>query len=336
MAVYNGQPYLKTAIDSILGQTFSDFEFVIIDDASTDYTPDIIELSAAQDERIICSRNEQNIGLTRSLNKGLALARGDYIARMDADDISLPERLALQVKALDGTPEMVLVSGQLEIIDASGQVVHRPRRSTNSFLVAWYLLFYNYLGGHSQVLFRRDAAIRLGGYAECRPFSQDYEFWLRMMSHGEVSIIPEVVLQWRKHSENISTRKRLEQEAYSLVDSGNAINFYLQVPLSLVEVAELRDFWRGRFPNHSRIGTIHNEVKALYGQFCQNRLPVKQSTTLSITLSRLICHQFLLWAQVSLQQADIVGMVRALKYALEWRSKTFRPGQKSLYLLNLR
>ena len=103
MSAYNGERYLREAVESILNQTFNDFEFIIIDDGSTNSTGQILSSYAAQDPRIVLIRNRENIGLTKSLNKGLALARGEYIARMDADDVSLPNRFSEQVCSDDGT-----------------------------------------------------------------------------------------------------------------------------------------------------------------------------------------------------------------------------------------
>ena len=163
MSVYNGSQYLRESVESILNQTFTNFEFIIINDCSTDKTGEILTVSANQDNRITLINNEENIGLTRSLNKGLKIAKGEYIARQDADDISLPERLERQVESLDKNPEAVLISCDLDLINAKGDRVGSFRRSCDSNLVAWYLLFYNHLAGHSHVMFRRKSVLNLGG-----------------------------------------------------------------------------------------------------------------------------------------------------------------------------
>ena len=121
MSVYNGERYLNEAIDSILAQTFTDFEFLIIDDASTDSTPKI--LHSYDDPRIRIVTNEENLGLTKSLNKGLALAQGEYIARMDADDISLPERLMMQLNFLIDNKTVPLVGSGAIMIDEDGKSI---------------------------------------------------------------------------------------------------------------------------------------------------------------------------------------------------------------------
>ncbi|HEY9660554.1 MAG TPA: glycosyltransferase, partial [Allocoleopsis sp.] len=123
MAVYNGSRYVAEAIESILNQTFTDFEFLIIEDGSTDNTVQILQDYANRDPRIKLIQNEQNIGLTKSLNKGLKLAQGKYIARQDADDVSLPHRFEQQIAVFAQNPAAVLVSCSLELIDATGKTV---------------------------------------------------------------------------------------------------------------------------------------------------------------------------------------------------------------------
>jgi len=125
MPVYNGERYLNEAVDSILGQTFTDFEFLIIDDASTDKTPEI--LRSYDDPRIRVVTNEENLGLSKSLNKGLALARGEFIARMDADDVSYPYRLQVQHEFMTQHPGAGVIGSWAEYIDRKGEIVHRYR-----------------------------------------------------------------------------------------------------------------------------------------------------------------------------------------------------------------
>ena len=120
MAVYNGEQYLQEAIESILSQTFSDFEFIIVDDASTDCTPEIVQNYAKYDKRIRLMRNKRNLGLTKSLNRGLNVSQGIYIARQDADDLSLPKRLELQVHFLDDHIEIGALGAGVEIVDEKG------------------------------------------------------------------------------------------------------------------------------------------------------------------------------------------------------------------------
>ncbi|MBZ0310357.1 MAG: glycosyltransferase, partial [Anaerolineae bacterium] len=137
MSVYNGEAYLKQAVESILNQTFPDFEFIILNDCSIDRTANILQDYAERDSRIKILHNEQNLGLTASLNRGLRAAQGAYIARQDADDISLPTRFAEQVHFLNQNPDVVLVSGNIEQINAAGQVIGHLNRAAPPELVRW-------------------------------------------------------------------------------------------------------------------------------------------------------------------------------------------------------
>ncbi|NJN10966.1 MAG: glycosyltransferase [Richelia sp. RM1_1_1] len=208
MSVYNASAYLRESIESILNQTYTDFEFIIINDCSTDNSWEIINEYAKKDSRIVLINNPENIGLTKSLNKGLKIAKGEYIARQDADDVSLPQRFGKQVLVLDENPEVILVSCDLEVIDSEGNPYSKYQRSCKPEFVAWYLLFYNYLAGHSQVIFRREPVSKLGGYCETYLYAQDYQLWSRLVKIGQIYILPEILLQYRVHTHSISSDKK--------------------------------------------------------------------------------------------------------------------------------
>ena len=163
MSVYNGERYLHEAIESILNQTFTDFEFLIINDGSTDSTRDII--TSYTDSRIRLIDNEQNIGLTKSLNKGIDLARGKYIARMDADDISMPERLEVQYNFLEKNIEYSLVSSGAYLIDENNNQIGELYRPYNYEMILGYIFFFNPII-HPSVLFEKKEIIECGKYNE--------------------------------------------------------------------------------------------------------------------------------------------------------------------------
>ncbi len=125
MSVYNGQSYLREAVESILNQTFTDFELILIDDGSTDATGEILDEYATRDARIILSRNQNNIGLTRSLNQGISMSRGKYIARMDADDVSRADRLSRQFEFLEKRPEVGVLGSGYQLMDGADNVAPR-------------------------------------------------------------------------------------------------------------------------------------------------------------------------------------------------------------------
>lgn len=206
MAVYNGETYLSEAIDSILQQTFTDFEFIIINDGSTDSTNRLLSDFVKKDDRIQIISNPTNIGLARSLNSGISAARGDYIARMDADDVALPQRLAAQVRFMDENPSVGLLSGNCHIIDSRGKVLGPPLLPRPFFHcdVFWYLCMGNPIV-HPTVVFRSDIVRTLGGYSESfRHYAEDYELWFRFFAESRVHISAETVLHLRKHTTNVT------------------------------------------------------------------------------------------------------------------------------------
>ncbi|MGH9419932.1 MAG: glycosyltransferase family 2 protein [Thermoanaerobaculia bacterium] len=180
MCVYNGEAEVGEAIDSILAQSHRDFEFLIIDDGSTDATPGII--ASYDDSRIRILRNPENRGLTYSLNAGLREARGPLVARQDADDISYPDRLSRQLAFLESNPEIAAVGTQFDSIDERGRRLrsHLWMKCETSLGIRWQLMFENPFV-HTAVMFRRDVVLdRLGGYDERFRTNQDFELWSRL------------------------------------------------------------------------------------------------------------------------------------------------------------
>ena len=178
MAVYNGMPFLRTALDSILGQTFRDFELLIIDDGSTDDSRQLV--MSYDDQRIRLIVNESNRGLTPSLNLALQHARGVYVARHDADDISEPHRLARQVAYLQNNPEIALLGTSYTKIDEHGNELGRRHMPVDSTRIQWCLLFFCPFA-HTSVMFRRALVLdRVGTYDESYKYAQDYDLWSRI------------------------------------------------------------------------------------------------------------------------------------------------------------
>jgi glycosyltransferase involved in cell wall biosynthesis len=193
MSVYNGKTFLAEAIASILTQTFQAFEFLIIDDGSSEPLERMVQ--SFGDERIRLHRHE-NVGLTRSLNKGLTLARGEYVARMDADDVSLPSRLEAQVAALDGDKRLDLVGSFFDVIDADGNLIERKELITDEIYRLWRLLFHNNYG-HGTMMMRKNSIIQAKMYDETLQFAQDYDFWSRISAKGNTAMIPESLYLYR-------------------------------------------------------------------------------------------------------------------------------------------
>lgn len=203
MAVFNGERYLIEAIDSILGQTFTDFEFIIIDDCSTDNTS--IILKSYQDDRIKVFRNEKNIGLTKSLNFGLTVTKGEYIARQDADDVSHPERLQLQFDFLCHNKDVVLLGTQARSINEFGSLSYFPDVKPLSYEAVKYQLFFGNPFIHSTVMFRADIIKSVfGGYNESFRLSQDIELWSRIIHKYKCMNLRTVCLDFRQNPNSVS------------------------------------------------------------------------------------------------------------------------------------
>jgi glycosyltransferase involved in cell wall biosynthesis len=195
MGVYNCERYVAEAIESILNQTYRDFEFIIIDDKSTDRSSEIISSYAKKDRRIKVVKNKKNLGLTRSLNIGLKIARGEFIARMDADDISRPRRLERQVAFLDKHEEIGLVSTFADIIDCNGKKIGEIKYATDDATIRRRMMERNQFI-HPASIFRRSVE-KVGGYDETFRSAQDCEFFPRIMTEFKAANLPEKLLKYR-------------------------------------------------------------------------------------------------------------------------------------------
>lgn len=212
MSVYNGEKYLREAIESIINQTFTDFEFIIVNDGSTDNSLEIIK--SYDDERIKIMNNEKNIGLTKSLNKALKQARGEYIARQDADDISLSNRFEEQIKYLKNHLEVALIGTNAYLIDENGKVVGKRIASAKPSIKD---LYKENQFNHGSVMFKKAVIDRLGGYNELLKYSQDYELWLRIAKSDEMRNLTQVLYKLRFHDENIRHVNMEESTLYHLL-----------------------------------------------------------------------------------------------------------------------
>jgi glycosyltransferase involved in cell wall biosynthesis len=198
MSVLNGAAFLRPAIDSVLGQTFRDFEFIIIDNASNDGTAAILD--GCHDERMVRLHNDEVRSLTQSLNRGLEIARGEYIARLDADDLAAPERLARQVAFLDAHPDVMLVASHLRIIDENDRVIGHFTSPTEHSGLYDDLAYRNPIG-HSAAMFRRAPVLALGSYPPNYVFAQDLALWVTLaQQHARFGMVDALLGDNREHS----------------------------------------------------------------------------------------------------------------------------------------
>lgn len=232
MPVYNCELYVKDAVESILNQTFPDFELIIIDDRSTDSTIKIIK--SYKDSRIKLIEKEQNTGLTNSLIHGVLIAKGEYIARMDGDDISLPERFQKQVSFLESNPKIILCGSAVEIIGKNYISKYPSNHDMIKIQLCFNASFY-----HPTIMARRQVLVENNYNKDCEP-AEDYELWTRIVTIGELANLDEVLVHYRIHDCQTSSVRREEQERgifdcqMIMLDKLNISTFFTRVEIKKV------------------------------------------------------------------------------------------------------
>lgn len=212
MPAHNAERYLGEAVESILGQTFRDFEFLIVDDGSTDRSRAILERYAAQDPRIRLT-SRPNTGYAAALNELLGLARGELVARMDADDVALPERLGRQVEYLRAHPDVICVGTAVQLIDEAGRFLRDRHPGLDHEAIQERALAGDCALNHPSVMMRRAALEAVGGYhVEFMP-AEDLDLWLRLGEIGRLTNLPDVLMKYRQHEASFSEQhQRLQLE----------------------------------------------------------------------------------------------------------------------------
>lgn len=210
MPTFDSDRFLTEAIESILNQTFRDFEFIIVADKSSDRSDLILEDYAKKDNRIKVFMDKKK-GLIASLNKGCRLAKGKYIARMDSDDISLPNRLERQVQYLEKHPEIGILGTGIRYIDETGRLGKLVRNPEDPKLIKFYLHLENCIA-HPSIMMRRETIERLGFYNPEAIHAEDYDLWARATSITQVSNLHDVLLEYRVWSGGISSHNSLSRD----------------------------------------------------------------------------------------------------------------------------
>lgn len=228
MPVYNGEQFLKEAIDSILNQTFSNFEFLIINDGSTDQSKKIVE--SYNDNRICFINNEENKGLIFTLNRGLETAQGKYIARMDQDDISFNDRLKKQYDFLEENLNVALVGGWAEIINENGKKIGTYKTPVNHHEIKFDLLFHNPFI-HGTIFFRKDLVRGVGGYNEKNEHAEDYGLYSTMIRNHKITNLPEFLIKYRIHNNSIgqAPQTKIIQNETARSITFNNISHYINI-----------------------------------------------------------------------------------------------------------
>jgi len=309
MPVFNGEKYLKKAIESILNQTFLDFEFLIINDGSTDKSVEIIE--SYNDPRIRLVHNEQNLGLIATLNRGLNLCKGEYIVRMDADDISLPSRLEKQVKFLDFNPDIAICGTLLKTFgNISSSILKYPEKSES---IKSALLF-NCPIAHPSVMMKR-SAIKGLYYDSSYKHAEDYQLWTRASKYLKLFNIQEVLLLYRTHPKQVSqdhlaeqllsSKKIMQNQLKNLGIEPTEEELELHNQIAIREIQSSKEF-------------VNRAEKWLINLIKANRKTVYYSEQ---AFSDVITEQWFLLCKRESYRLGVWSFIRFISSPLSWKGK---------------
>lgn len=229
LPVYNAEFFLNDSINSILNQTFKNFELIIINDGSSDRSEEII--LSISDKRIKYIRNEKNLGLIETLNKGISLSSAKYLARMDNDDISMPERLEKQVCFLESNPEVGVLGTAFYNINKFGEIESSTTFPLSHPLLCWSLCFFSPIA-HPTVMMRREVILDANGYNLEMLHCEDYDLWYRLSNKTRLANLPELLFKLRKHETNSSLIFSEVQLKNSIVISQKMISRLIENEIS--------------------------------------------------------------------------------------------------------
>lgn len=240
LPVYNAEPFLSRTLDSLLNQTYKNFEIIAINDGSTDDSLAILHKYAKQDSRIVIV-DQENIGLVKTLNKAASIASGFYLARMDSDDLCLPRRFELQVEAFEKNKKAVLVGGCFDVMNEDDEILYRESVPTRNEELRRALAVRNPIA-HGSAMFTKSAFEKSGGYNDdCGP-TEDYELWSRFAFFGDIIGVPATIFRWRINPTGITQTKADAIDKYM---KDNINNYLKRHELSVTKRAYLRK--RGNF-----------------------------------------------------------------------------------------
>jgi glycosyltransferase involved in cell wall biosynthesis len=266
MPVFNSEKYLGEAINSILNQTFKDFELIIIDDCSIDSSATIINEYKKRDSRIVLFPQKKNSGIAAARNKGLELSSGEFIALMDSDDISLPDRLEKQYNFIKSHPEIGVLGGGVELVDSNGRHTSKLFPPETDFMISWSMCFCDPMINPT-VMMKRSIVLESGGYNDFREsvieyYPEDYDLWIRISGKTNFYNLHDIILKLRKHSSNI-TKKCIDSTIEnSLKISQKYLATILGINPSIDEVAVL---WNT--DQNKRMNNAHTVLVNLFEYF---------------------------------------------------------------------
>lgn len=295
MPVYNAEKYVYEAIDSILKQTFADFEFLIFDDCSTDSSRDII--LSFKDPRIRFFASPLNTGYVKHLNDGLMQAKGQYIARMDADDVAAPDRFIEQLYYLNQHPQVGACGSWIEFIGSKKGVLEYPLEHRD--IITHLLLFGNAIA-HPAVMLRKSVLIDhcLAYEAALEP-AEDYELWNRMAAVSTLHNLPKVLLKYRVHEHNESVVKKAKQDQAVKIIRDRLIDQQIESPSAFFKTFLYNQYPAGGLKD-SELKGLRSDVKHL----------LKSGKYNAETIKTVLSNRFVAWCKA----AELPGYVKLIRY----------------------
>jgi glycosyltransferase involved in cell wall biosynthesis len=307
MAVRDGEPYVRDAIESVLSQSVADFEFLIVDDGSTDGTPATLSEYQRRDARITVFRNDSSQGPYPSANRALTHARGRVIARHDADDLSPPDRFAIQLDALDSATDTSLVTGAVELFGRGPSCTSCPPSWQPR--LEWELLFSNAVGAGAHVMFPRV----IGGAPVLFParhrYAEDYGLWCRLSGLGRVVSPTQVIYRYRRHASSITSLKKGEQDECFASIRYDYQTRYLTPEVPREIVADASRFWNqdGGRPLDTRLADINSvigDLRTTFATYVERRYGISDKVALDAELDRALSDRLAYWLYRSIRLRD--------------------------------
>lgn len=313
LPVWNGARYLDEALASVVAQDFHDFEVIAVDDGSTDATPELLARWRERDPRIAVVRLEANGGASRALNAGLQVARGEYVARIDADDVAAAGRFAKQVAVLDAGPEVVLVCMAYVHIGEDGARLTKPRPAESPEVLAFLNHIAPIVGVPGTSMFRTAAARAVGGWDESFRVAQGWEFFTRLVRHGRMAMLPDVGLFYRVHPARMSISRREEQLANAVAITRRELTRYLGRQISEQEGHALASVWYAPPVAHTA-AMADRLMREAYEKFASDANASDAARVRALTARR-----FFLTAAMLALQGRLDGAARRVYYGGRWR-----------------
>ena len=308
MAVRDGEPYIREAIESVLSQSIPDFEFLIVDDASTDKTRAIVSSYERRDPRLRLLCNARPLGPYPSANRALDEARGEFVARHDADDISASDRFAIQLSALQADATTALVTGTVETFNSRGQVflVRPPRWQPR---LEWELLFTNVVGAGGHVMFPRVFEGRPVSFPATHRYAEDYGLWCSLARRGRVVCPLDVVYHRRQHDASITSSRKSEQDECVALQRHEYQSLYFGagVPPSVCD--DLAKFWGARgtlslAEDLNRVGVKLGELRTGFLDYVGRRYGLADRGRLERELDEATVDRLMHWLTQAIRLED--------------------------------